>query len=880
MDILEQRLRVANAVSTISARLGQTDDLNTRLDNSLAEIGKLVGADRAYVFQFRDNGEFMDNTHEWCEEGVTPQIALLQGLQSETFDWFLEKVRQGEAFQISDVSALPANAESERSILEAQNIRSLLIMSIGPIGTPTGFVGFDNIREAGEWQPEDIDLLQVASQLMGDAMERQRSYETLELNMQYQAAALESEKRYRCLMESLPAIIYRYSRHKGARYWSPQVKSILGFSQSELVENPFLWHDSIHPDDLPMVDEAITAFQTGKRIDMSYRIRDADGSWRWLHDRSIGQLDVDGSAVIEGVAFDITAQKNAETALRESEQRYRGVVEDTPVLICRFLPDGEIIFVNEAYCCYFEKTAEELVGYNFLTLIPEEDREIVMRNINELTVDSPTHSHDHRVVSPQGMTRWMHWTNRALFDKQGKPMAYQAIGDDITERKRTEELIEYQANFDALTDLPNRRLFLDRLIQSLARCRRHGHKGALLFLDLDQFKHINDSLGHSVGDALLQEVSSRLKKKLREEDTAARIGGDEFVVLIPELNDNSGKAIQQAQTVAEKIQTELSAIYNIRNHELQMTVSIGITMFPVEDESADDIVRQADTAMYRAKEAGRNTTRFFLPDMQLAAEQRLRVQNDLRQALLRSEFQLHFQPQVDASGNIIGAESLIRWKHPERGNIAPVDFIPVAEETGQILAIGYWVLNSALSRLKAWTDNIADSPICNLAINVSPRQFNDTDFVSQIERALRETRADPERLTLELTEGIFIENLEDTIQKMAALKKHGVRFSIDDFGTGFSSLAYIKRMPLDEIKIDRSFIRDITTDTSDANLVEIIIKMAEQLGLDVIAEGVETRDQLDFLLAKGCRLFQGYYFSHPLSEDDFEKLIREPHNKL
>ena len=442
VGILEQRLRVAKAISVISVRLARTDDLNARFDDSLAEVGSLVGADRAYVFQFRESGELMDNTHEWCAERVTPHIAVLQGLQSETFGWFLEKVRQGEVFQISDVSALPAEAESERSILEAQGIRSLLIMHMGPVGRPMGFVGFDNVREAGEWQPEDIDLLRVVSQLMGDALERQRSYQALELSVQYQEAALESEKRYRRLMESLPAIVYHYSNRKGASYWSPQVENILGYSQRDLVEKPFLWHDAIHPNDLPIVDEAIAAFEVGKRIDMNYRILDADGRWHWFHDRSIGQLDLEGEAIIEGLAFDITTQKDAEQALRESEQRYRGIVEDTHALICRFLPDGEIIFVNEAYCLYFEKTAEELVGSKFLTLIPEIDQEIVMRNINVLTVDSPTQSHDHRVITPQGMTRWQRWTNRALFDKEGNVVTYQAIGDDITERKQAEEEIQ------------------------------------------------------------------------------------------------------------------------------------------------------------------------------------------------------------------------------------------------------------------------------------------------------------------------------------------------------------------------------------------------------------------------------------------------------
>jgi len=278
--------------------------------------------------------------------------------------------------------------------------------------------------------------------------------------------------------------------------------------------------------------------------------------------------------------------------------------------------------------------------------------------------------------------------------------------------------------------------------------------------------------------------------------------------------------------------------------------------------------------MYRAKEAGRNAIRFFLPSMQLAASERLKLQNDLRKAIGNDELHLHFQPQVDTSGNIIGAEALLRWQHPERGNIPPTDFIPVAEDTGQILAIGKWVLESALVRLKAWTVEMPESTFHNLAVNVSPRQFRQVDFVPQIERLLGKTGADPNRLTLELTEGILIENLEDTIQKMVALKRLGMRFSIDDFGTGYSSLAYLKRLPLDEIKIDRTFVRDITTDPSDANLVETIITMSNHLGLEVVAEGVETEEQLDFLREKGCRLFQGYYFSQPQLEEDFTKLLK------
>jgi diguanylate cyclase (GGDEF)-like protein/PAS domain S-box-containing protein len=873
--VLEHRLRIADTVSAISVHPARFDDLEAFFHIALAEMGVLVGADHAYVFQFRDGKALLVNTHEWCAAGITSQTAKLQELRPENFAWFMQNLDRGKPFQISEVNALPAEAEAERLALLSHGIQSLMVMPLGPAGHQLGFVAFDNFRAAAKWPPKNFDLLQIVPQLMGDSLARPRPGDSAEQLAQQQNALRESEELYRNLMEFLPAIVYRYSQHRGASYWSPQVEDFLGFSQQDLLADPFLWHNAIHPHDLPVVDAAIQAFEVGKEIDLDYRIRDTDGKWHWFHDRSIRRLDEDGETVIEGLAYDITASRSSEQELMESEQRYRGVVEDTPLLICRFLPGGEITFVNEAYCRYFEKSTEELIGSSFLELVPEDDRDVVIDNINALTAVSPNQSHDHRVFLSDGTVRWQRWTNRALFDVEGNAVAYQSIGDDITERKRAEELIEHQATYDALTELPNRRLLLDRLTQALARCRRHGHKGALLFLDLDQFKHINDSLGHPVGDELLKETSKRMTKGLREEDTAARMGGDEFVVLLSEIGDDAEKTAQQSREVAEKLRNQISVPCIIRNNELHITASIGIATFPMGAEDANDVMRHADTAMYRAKEAGRNTIRFFLPSMQHAAEQRLRLQNELRLALTRNEWELHFQPQVDASGTTVGAEALLRWRHPERGLIAPAEFIPVAEETGQILLIGEWVLERSLSRLKTWTNDIANSTLSRLAINVSPRQFHQTDFLLRIESILSETGADPGRLTLELTEGVIIDNLDDTIRKMDALKRLGMRLSIDDFGIGYSSLAYLKQLPLDEVKIDRSFVSDVTTDPSDANLVKTIITMADHLGLDVVAEGVETEEQLRFLLEQGCGLFQGYYFNRPQSAEDFEKLLRK-----
>ncbi|MBN2886605.1 MAG: EAL domain-containing protein [Chromatiaceae bacterium] len=432
--------------------------------------------------------------------------------------------------------------------------------------------------------------------------------------------------------------------------------------------------------------------------------------------------------------------------------------------------------------------------------------------------------------------------------------------------------MHFQASHDSLTRLPNRHLLLSHLGTALARARRHGHVGALLFIDLDNFKTINDSLGHPVGDCLLQEVGERLKATQRQEDTAARLGGDEFVVLLSELADDEERAAARAEQVAVKVLDSLTQPCLVGGQELHVTASMGIALFPGDARSPDDVIRKADTAMYRAKDEGRNTFRHFLPEMQAAVEERLRIQTELRRALTEDQLCLHYQPQVDQDGRLVGAEALVRWNHPERGLLGPDHFIPIAEQNGQILAMGDWVLRSACRQLAAWSA----SPPHSVAINVSPLQFAQDGFVDSVERVLAESGADPRRLMLEVTESVVLGSVEAAAEKMRHLRRLGIRFSLDDFGTGYSSLAYLKRLPLSELKIDRSFVRDIHHDRDDANLVETIIALASRMGLEVIAEGVESERQLRFLIESGCRGFQGYYFGRPMPVEAFEAFMEAP----
>ncbi|ADE10564.1 EAL domain-containing protein [Sideroxydans lithotrophicus] len=446
---------------------------------------------------------------------------------------------------------------------------------------------------------------------------------------------------------------------------------------------------------------------------------------------------------------------------------------------------------------------------------------------------------------------------------------------DITEKKQKDELIFWQANYDALTCLPNRRLLNDRLAHALAANKRNEDCGALMFLDLDKFKTLNDTLGHAYGDMLLVEVARRIKSCVREVDTVARIGGDEFVVLLENLGADIKDATQAAAHIAEKIRASLSTPYQLHDKMHHSSPSIGVSLIHCNGESAEELIKQADMAMYQAKEAGRNAVRFFDPQMQQSVETIAALESDLRHAVHERQLQLFYQIQLDHTHHPVGAEALLRWIHPVRGMVSPAQFIPFAEESSLILDIGHWVLDEACRQIAAWSHQERTRDLV-LAVNISARQFKQPDFVEQVGAMIRKHAIQPARLKLELTESIALEELDVIITKMHALRNGlGISLSLDDFGTGYSSLSYLKRLPLDQIKIDQSFVRDMTVDSGDAVMVKTIIDMAHNFGIEVIAEGVETAGQFFLLKQYGCLLFQGYLFGRPVPLREFEALLQQ-----
>lgn len=567
--------------------------------------------------------------------------------------------------------------------------------------------------------------------------------------------------------------------------------------------------------------------------------------------------------------FDITARKQTEERLRISS-----IAFETQEAIVVTDAQARIVSVNRSFERLTGYTAAEAIGQNPSILKSGRHDAAYYQALWTSLHDTGVWSGEMWDKRKDGTIypKWL--TITCVRNDANEITHYVAIFMDITERKRAEEEIHRLAFYDTLTLLPNRRLLVDRLSQALAFSHRNGAQGALLFMDLDNFKTLNDTKGHDVGDMLLIEVAARLKTCVRESDTIARLGGDEFVVILQDLGSSAVLAANQAEGIAEKIVAALNAPYFLAGYEHHSSVSIGVCLFQERGTTVDELLKRADTAMYQAKAAGRNAVRFFESSMQIAVEARAVLEAELRYALSKDELQLYYQLQADSDRRITGAEVLLRWFNPERGFVSPAQFIPLAEETGLILPIGKWVLETACRQLQQWASDPGTRHL-QLAVNVSARQFRQTNFAAQVKEMLNQFSVNPALLKLELTESLVLVDVEDTIQKMQALKQLGVQFSMDDFGTGYSSLSYLKRLPLNQIKIDQSFVRDIVIDKSDAVIVQTIIDMSKNFGLDVIAEGVETEEQFALLQQNGCMAFQGYYFSKPVPVDEFDQLVKQ-----
>jgi len=655
----------------------------------------------------------------------------------------------------------------------------------------------------------------------------------------------------------------------GKLHWSDEIYRMFEIDPAHFSASYESFLSMIHPDDREKVSRAYAQSLADRQdYDIEHRLLMADGRVKWVRERCSSEFDQSGRPLRSvGAVQDITEQK-----LAEDRQRIAAVAFETHEGIMIADANANIIRVNRAFREITGYEADEVIGKNPRILSSGAHDQAFYAAMWQQLLSEGSWSGEILDKRKSGEIYPKRLTISTVKDGEGKISEYVAIFSDISASKKAEEEIRNLAFYDTLTRLPNRRLLLDRMSLALTSSMRSQHYGAVMFLDMDRFKTLNDTMGHDYGDLLLVEVAQRIRSCVREVDTVARMGGDEFVILVEDIDAIAEEASQKAALIAEKIRASLTEAYRLKDRLYHSSPSIGVCLYRGNEETIDALLKHADMAMYQAKESGRNTVRFFDPQMQHAVETRAALEADLRYAVFNGQLRLHYQIQVDDEHRALGAEVLVRWVHPTRGMISPAQFIPVAEESSLILEVGHWVLETACRQLAAWGKNELTREL-SIAVNVSAQQFRLVDFVDRVMAVLRTFDVDASRLKLELTEGVVLNDVTDVVAKMYALKSLGVRLSMDDFGTGYSSLAYLKQLPLDQLKIDQSFVRDITTDPNDAVMVQTIIDMAHNFRLDVIAEGVETEGQLAFLKQHGCRAFQGYLFSKPIPIEQFEALL-------
>jgi diguanylate cyclase (GGDEF)-like protein/PAS domain S-box-containing protein len=685
----------------------------------------------------------------------------------------------------------------------------------------------------------------------------------------------EDEARYRALVERIPAVTYvdALDEVSSAIYMSPQVETLLGYPPDEWLVDRELFVKLLHPEDRQRVlAENARTNETGESFEMEYRMLAKDGRTVWVRDEAVLVRDNAGRPRCwQGVMLDVTERKEAEEALRKSEARLSEAQRIARLGNWEWdVVSGEVWWSNEIYRIYgyepgsFTPTFERL-----LSIVHPDDRGHLEQAVYRALHEHQEYGFDHRIVLPDGTVRIVHRQAEVVFDEEDRPLRMIGTVQDVTERKALEERLEYQAFHDPLTDLANRTLLTDRLGHALARTGRRSTKVAVLFMDLDNFKYVNDSLGHEVGDRLLVAVAGRVKGCLRSEDTIARFGGDEFIVLLEDITDED-----EATAAAESIARTLRPPLAIDGHEIFVTTSIGIAFGGSAADRPEGLLRKADVAMYRAKDKGRDRYEVFRPEMGDSPLRRFGLEGDLRRAVEREEFVVHYEPIVSVrTGETVGVEALVRWKHPERGLLVPAEFVPLAEETGLIATIGRWVLRAACRNAKEWQWRCPRDHHPDTSVNLSARQFRDPQVVGIVRDVLRETGLEPSSLVLEITESVAMSDAALTIAILSQLKNLGVKLAIDDFGTGYSSLSYLKRFPVDVIKIDRSIVAGIGQDSGDSAIVSATIALAHALGLKVVAEGVETAEEVAELRTLGCDFGQGYYWWRPQLAKETAKLL-------
>lgn len=673
------------------------------------------------------------------------------------------------------------------------------------------------------------------------------------------------------LLSASPAVHYiLHSETPGeARFeWiSDNVAAVFGYPLATAL-TPGWWQGHIHPDDRDRVYAAFDQLPRRGEILCEYRFLCHRHGYRWVREqRRLSGEAAAGAYVAIGSWLDVSDTHSAQARLHEREQLLRKIIETEPECVKLVDPDGNIVEINPAGLNMLQSDDPgEVIGQSVQVYAAAEYKPRLQGVMRRVLSGEPAIM-EMEIVGRKGRRRRVESHAAPLYGPDGKVRSVLMVTRDISERANAESQVHYLAHYDLLTGLPNRALFRDRLLQAMAQAKRSDTLLSVMFLDIDHFKDINDTLGHAVGDQLLKEISQRIRSCVRETDTVARFGGDEFGLIQTNLH-----TVEGAADLADRLIGLLGQPYHIEGHEIHSGASIGVTIYPFDDHNAEELLKNADMAMYKAKREGRGRFQFYIAELNQVIQRRAAIERDLRVALQKDQFRLHYQPQLDLlTGRVVGVEALLRWQHPERGDISPVEFIPVAESTGLILPIGDWVLRNACLQARAWQD--AGLAPVRVAVNLSAAQFRHKNLLETITSVLRESSLDPQWLEIELTESLIMKDARATIDTLRALHDLGVQISVDDFGTGYSSLSYLTRFPISKIKLDKSFVRDV--DKKDgAAIARTVITLGHSLNMKVMAEGVETEAQLNFLREHNCNEVQGYYFGRPMPPGAIERLLR------
>jgi diguanylate cyclase (GGDEF)-like protein/PAS domain S-box-containing protein len=848
---LQHRLELERLVAGISTQFINLApaDVDEGIAEVVANVSRFVGADRAFVYLLEAQTARL--AYEWRAEHLPPPEETAREFPLSSFPWTMQRLRRLDHVNVN-TDDMPAEADGERTLFESAGNRSVVALPMVVNREPIGVLGVA-AAEPRAWSDETVSLLRIVGEAIVGALQRRSAEQALR----------SSESRYRQLIERMREGVAQVDSNGVMQLVNDRFCEMVGYAREELVGRNgdfLLAYDS----DVELMRSKMRTRQRGFSDQYEVRVRRRDGTVIWIEIGGAPVFDANGRVVGSiGVHNDVTERRLADQALRESEARYRLMAEHSTDLISRTTPQGILIYASEASRRLLGYEPTEVVGRSIYDYVDERDAEEV-RQLSKLIEGNGPMTFSYRVRKKDGTLTWFETTSRAVTDRTtGKTVEVVAVSRDVSERKRVEEQIEYEAYHDALTGLPNRRLFRDRLTVALAHARRMRHPLGVLFLDLDRFKNVNDTLGHSLGDELLKAIAARLKAAVREEDSIARMGGDEFTVLVGDLR-NDDDVVKVAQKLLETVAQPI----HIEGQDLFITTSIGIAMFPSDGESAEMLLKNADHAMYRAKDAGRNAVRMFTPAMNIRALERMSTESSLRHALDRGELMLYYQPQINVGSNaVVGVEALLRWNRPDAGVVDPMTFIPIAEETRMIVPIGEWVLREACRQAKEWQRT--RYPGLRMAVNLSPRQFQHADLPAQIAAALDESGLAAADLELEITESMAMHNTERTLTMLRRLREMGVRIAVDDFGTGHSSLNYLRSFPIDSVKIDQGFVHEIESSAADRAIVSAVISMAHGLALRVTAEGVETEAQLEFLRERGCEEVQGFLFGRPVAAGEF-----------